>query len=142
MSPAPRGRSVAVDSVAFIYFIEEHPRYLPLVTPLFEDADAGRCVMVASSVALLEVLVLPLRAGNTALAERYQALLTRSRGVRLVDVSRNVLTTAAQIRARWAVRTPDAIHLATALSEGCSSFVTNDRNLPLIPGLSIVQLAG
>jgi hypothetical protein len=37
---------------------------------------------------LLEVLVVPYRAGNRLLAERYEALLTRSRGIRLVDICR------------------------------------------------------
>lgn len=36
------GRGPAgVDTVLFIYFIEEHPQFLPLVEPLFRAADPG-----------------------------------------------------------------------------------------------------
>lgn len=49
----------------FIYFIEEHPIYLPLVEPLFEAIDAGELEAVTSSLTLLEVLVIPFRFGRT-----------------------------------------------------------------------------
>ncbi|MBI4483996.1 MAG: hypothetical protein HY652_14050 [Acidobacteria bacterium] len=33
---------VGLDPAVLIYFIEEHPRFLPLVEPLFAAMDAGR----------------------------------------------------------------------------------------------------
>ena len=36
---------------------------------------------------------------------------------------------------------PDALQLAAALSSGCKTFVTNDRRLPAVPGLRVVQLS-
>lgn len=33
---------VALDTAAFIYFIEAHPLYLPALLPLFAAADARR----------------------------------------------------------------------------------------------------
>ena len=48
---------------------------------------------------------------------------------------------AAQLRAvHPSVRTPDALQLATALSAGCETFVTNDRDLPDLTGLKVIQL--
>lgn len=133
--------AVAIDTAVFIYFIEEHARYLPLIRPLFEEADGGKRELVASAVTLLEVLVVPYRAGNVQLAERYELLLTRSRGVRLVDVSRDQLRAAAQLRAATGMKTADALQVASALSAGCRTVLTNDRRLPAIPGLRIVQLS-
>ena len=133
---------IALDTAIVIYFIEEHPKFLPMILPLFRDADQGRRQLVTSAITLLEVLVVPFRAGDRILADRYEALLTRSRGVRLVDVTRDQLRAAAQLRAATGVRTPDALQLVAALGSGCSTFVTNDRRLPMIPGLRIVQLAG
>jgi predicted nucleic acid-binding protein len=132
---------VALDTVAFIYFIEEHPRFLPVLDPVFAAIDAGRLPAIASSLTLLEVLVVPYRAGNGLLAERYEQLLTRSRGLRLIDLDRAQLRAAAQLRAvHSSVRTPDAIQISAALSGGCSALLTNDRDLPAIPGLPILQL--
>lgn len=132
---------VAIDTVAFIYFIEEHPRYLPLVDELFQAVDSGRLTAVSSELTLLEVLVVPLRAGDLALADRYAALLTRSRGLTLVPLTRPILRAASQLRATHrALRTPDALQLATGLAVHATSFVTNDRELPALPGLRVVRL--
>jgi predicted nucleic acid-binding protein len=137
LGPGP----AALDTSLFIYFIEEDERFLPLVAAIFEEVAAGRRRIATSSLTLLEVLVVPYRAGNVALAERYEALLTRSRGLRLVDLGRAELRVAAQLRAvHTSLRTPDALQLAAALSAGCTSFVTNDRALPAVPGLPVLQL--
>lgn len=133
--------AVGVDTAAFIYFIEEHPTFLPIILPIFRDADAGRRDLVTSGLTLLEVLVVPYRAGNRSLAERYEALLTRGRGVRLVDLTREQLRGAAQLRAATGVKTPDALQLVAAIGAGCRTFLTNDRRLPSIPGLRIVELS-
>ncbi len=131
---------VGLDTVIFIYFIEEHPQYLPLVEPVFAAIDADALEGVTSGLTLLETLVVPYRVGNMPLAERYEALLTRSRGIRMVDLDRALLRAAAQLRAGLRVRTPDAIQLATALAARCSVYLTNDRDLPSVPGLKILQL--
>jgi predicted nucleic acid-binding protein len=133
--------AVAVDTAIFIYLIEEHARFLPAILPLFAEADRGDRVLVTSALTLLEVLVVPMRAGDRQLAERYELLLTRSRGVRLVDLTRDQLRAAAQLRAATGVKTPDALQLVAALAAGCKTFLTNDRRLPSIPGLRVVQLS-
>ena len=135
------GGSVGVDAVIFIYFIEEHPRFLPLLEPLFREVDAGRRDVVTSALTLLEVLVVPYRSGDHLLAGRYEALLTQSRGVRVADISRDHLRAAAQLRAATGVKTPDALQLVAALAAGCGAFLTSDRALPTVPGLRILQLS-
>ena len=133
--------NVGVDTAVFIYFIEEHPRFLLAIVPLFQEADQGQRALVTSALTLLEVLVVPYRAGNRLLADRYEALLTRSRGIRLVDPSHDQLLAAAQLRAATGVKAPDALQLVAAISGGCTTFLTNDRRLPRVPGLRVVELA-
>jgi len=131
---------VGVDTAVFIYFIEENERFLPAIAPVFGAADSGKLQLVVSALTLLEVLVVPYRAGDAALAQRYEAVLTRSRGVRMIALTRDHLRLAAQLRAATGVATPDALQLAGSLAAGCSAFLTNDRRLPTVPGLRIVQL--
>jgi predicted nucleic acid-binding protein len=132
---------LALDTVVFIYFIEEHPRFLPVLDPVFAAIDKRRLRAVASSLTLLELLVVPYRAGNIPLAERYEQVLAHSRGLSLIDIDRTQLRVAAQLRAlHTGLRTPDAIQVSAALSGGCSVLLTNDRDLPAVPGLRILQL--
>jgi predicted nucleic acid-binding protein len=132
---------VAVDTAIFIYLIEEEPRYLPHILPLFAEADQGVRELVTSALTLLEVLVVPYRAGNRRLAEQYEDLLTRSRGIRMIELTRDQLRAAAQLRAATGAKTPDALHLASAIGAGCKTFVTNDPRLPTVPGLRVIQLS-
>ncbi|MBI3001519.1 MAG: PIN domain-containing protein [Deltaproteobacteria bacterium] len=131
---------VALDTAIFIYFIEEDRRFLQLVKPVFQAIDGGTLQAVTSALTLLEVLVVPYRAGNLALAERYESLLTRSRGVRVIDLERPLLKAAAHLRAKASLKAPDAIQTAAALSARCSTFLTNDRKIPILPGLKVLQL--
>ena len=133
--------AVAIDTSIFIYFIEEHPHFLPIVLPFFKEADDGRRELITSAVTLLEVLVVPYRAGDVQLAERYELLLTRSRGIRMIDITREQLRSAAQLRAAFGVTTPDALQLVCALATGCKAFLTNDRGLPGVSGLRVIQLS-
>lgn len=135
------GATVGLDTALFIYFIEEHPRYLPIVEPLFAAIDTGHLTAVTSAITLLEVLVIPYRAHDAGLASRYEALLAGSRGLSLIDLSRSQLHAAARLRGtNPALRMPDALQLAAASSTGCSAFVTNDRKLPSVAGLAVLQL--
>ncbi len=136
LGPGPIG----IDTAIFIYFIEENPRFLAAVAPVFAAADAGKLELVVSGLTLLEVLVVPYRVGNLALAQRYETMLTRSRGVRMVDLTTIHFRLAAQLRAGSNAATPDAIQLALSLSAGCTAYLTNDRRLPVVPGLKVIQL--
>lgn len=136
LGPGP----VAVDTAIFVYFIEEHPTFLPVVEPLFREVDRGHMELVTSALTLLEVLVVPYRTGDHLLAGRYESLLTRSRGLRLGNISRDLLRAAAQLRAATGVKTPDSLQLVAALATGSTAFLTNDRDLPNIPGIRILQL--
>ena len=111
-----------------------------MLEPLFRAIDAGRIEAVTSALTLLEVLAVPLRAGNEPLALRYESLLTRGRGLHLLELTRPLLRAAAQLRAVTSMRTPDALQVAAALAAGATRLLTSGRRIPEVPGLAIVQL--
>ena len=131
---------VALDSAIFIYFIERDPRYLATVRPIFAAIDEGRLEGLTSSLSLLETLVVPLRSGNEVVARQYERLLTRSRGLKVVPIDLALLRAAARLRATHRLKTPDALQAASALTGGCTCFVTNDQRIPSLPGLRVLQL--
>ena len=131
---------VALDTAPFIYFIEDHPLYGPAVEPLFRAIDREEVAAVTTGVTLIETLAVPLRRNEPALAGRYETFLTRSRGLRMVELDRSILRTAAEIRAATGAKTPDALQLAGAVSAGCTAILTNDRRLPRLPGLDVLRV--
>lgn len=133
---------VALDTAPLIYFIEEHPVYLPIVRPFFEALDAGRFQVITSTLTLLEVSVLPLRLGNKTLADLYKTILAEAAGVTMLPVSAAIAKRAASLRAAENIATPDAIQLATALEGGAAVFVTNDLGLKPVSNLNVLAIDG
>lgn len=132
---------VGLDTSIFIYAIERHPRWVGTLRPLFEAIDAGRIRAATSALTLLEVLVVPYRHGDMALARRYEEVLSAGRGMALVPVDLPILRGSAMIRARTGASTPDAIQLAAAAAAGCTVFLTNDRKLDAGDVIRVLQLA-
>ncbi len=124
----PEGASVVVDSAPIIYFLESHAVFAEKFAPLFELVAAGRNQIVISSVTLAEVLTGPFAHGREALAKRYRRVLTQSAGWEFVEMSADIAETAARFRARYKLKLPDAIELATAATSGAYALVTHDRD--------------
>jgi predicted nucleic acid-binding protein len=133
-----RGQIVGLDTTPLIYFTEENGDYLGLVDPFFESLGRGEFSVVTSIMTLLEALVRPIREGNIALAQRYKTFLLDSINVEMHDVTQDIAEEASRLRALYKIRTPDAIHLATALNANATYFLTNDIALSSLPGIKIL----
>ncbi len=133
-------RKVFLDSAPLIYFIEGSSEYQPLLQSLFESAEKGRFSFVTSVVTLLEVMVKPLREGQKELAAQYRDILTSASGMKLLSVSPTVAERAAQLRATYQLKTPDAIQLATAVEVEANYFLTNDVRLKIVSEVSVITL--
>ena len=131
---------IGLDTAPLIYYLEEHPQYLPVVDPFFDALDRGEFTVITSTVTLLEALVQPLRSNATALIFEYRDVLLHTPNLMIFDLNLAIAETAAQLRADYHLRTPDAIQVATAIHGGASFFLTNDTRLPEIPHLNMLVL--
>jgi predicted nucleic acid-binding protein len=144
MSTAPtafgRGATVYLDTNPIIYLTEGNPAFKAQIASLFEALDAADARLVTSELTLAEVLVRPLREQDTALVEAYERLFDTL--LQAQPVSREVLLLSAQLRAETrTLRTPDAIHVATAALVQASHFVSGDAGIRTLPeGMQRVQL--
>ena len=138
---ALRGSVVGLDTAPLIYFIEESPAYLVSLRAFFGAVDQGEFRVTTSILTLTEVLVHPLRQGNHRLAEEYRRILLHANYIDTLPVSEDIAEEAAQLRSKHNLRTPDAIHLATAITAGASSFLTNDSRLsgPATPKILVLN---
>ena len=135
-----RGKTIALDTSPFIFFIEKHATYADVLRPFFQAVDRGESQILTSAVTLLEVLVHPIRHGDEALAHQYNDILLTSDNISTIPVTPSTAQTAAELRAEHDLKTPDAIHLATALDHNAAAFLTNDRDFPQIDRIEILKL--
>jgi predicted nucleic acid-binding protein len=116
---------VYVDANPVIYSIEKHPSYGPILRPVWQAAQAKTIEIVSSDLVLMESLVGPFKSGNTAVEQAFEQALLGTE-IRLLPITQNILREAARLRATTKLKTPDAVHLATAYHAGCNLFITND----------------
>ncbi len=133
-----RGHVVGLDTTPLIYFIEKNATYHPLVRPFFVALSSGQFTVVTSTITLVETLVHPIRNHHPELARRYREILLNTPRLTTFDVSPDIAQKAAEIRANYQIRTPDAIQLAAAWHGGATYFLTNDRNLKKFPQMNVI----
>ena len=135
-----QGQIIGLDTAPLIYFIEENPNYLDVTDAFFEAMFRSEFGVITSVLTITEVLVYPLRQGNTVLAQQYREILFNSQGLTAIEVLPDIAENAAQLRADYNLRTPDAIQMATAIRAGASFFLTNDARLSSLPALTVLVL--
>ncbi len=133
-------KTVFPDTAPLIYFIEGHSTYQPILSHIFDFNDNGGFSFVTSAVTLLEVLVKPLREGQTSIAGQYRDILMTAPGIQLVDITSAIAEQAAQLRAKYNSKTPDAIQLATSIELGADYFLTNDNRLKAVSEITVVAV--
>jgi predicted nucleic acid-binding protein len=136
----PKSGRVYIDTQIVIYTVEKHPVFSPLLLPFWQSVQAGTATAVTSELTILEMLVHPLRHNDQPVVEAYHRF-THQPGLALEPISRGILGRGAEMRAKiQKLRTPDAIHAATAVDLGCVLFLTNDEGLRSLTEIQVVVL--
>ena len=133
--------TVYLDANCIIYRVERIEPYLSKLLPIFEAAKIGRISLGTSELSLIECLVAPIRKRDLDLEERFRSVLCRSRELQTIPISTTILERAIRIRADHGLKTPDAIHAATASVLNVKAFYTNDPTFRRVTGLPIQVLS-
>ena len=134
------GDHVYLDANIFIYAVEGFERYAGLCKAILKAVEEMKIHAVTSELTLTEVLVGPFKAKNLELAKLYDELLDTQDDLDMASVSRPILVKAAELRADLGLKSPDAIHVATALLHNSEFFFTADMSLRVPRPLKIVTL--
>ena len=115
---------IYLDACLLIYAIEEHPVWADKVRAALKSEIDARFAI--SPLIKLECLVKPLKIGDIALQRRYEAGFNE---LVQLPMTETIFLQAAMLRARFTLKTPDALHLACAQHHGCTALWTNDDRL-------------
>jgi predicted nucleic acid-binding protein len=135
----PTTGPIYLDTSGFIYSVERIEPYCTLLEPMWRQALAGQFVVVSSELVVLETLVKPLREGDTVIEQLFRAVL-HAREVLLIPATLSLWEQAARLRAHTGLKTPDALHAATALDVASTLCITNDGDFRRVEGLPVVVL--
>jgi len=107
---------------------------------IFKRFDARQMQGFTSAITLTEVLMLPVRLERHDLETAYRDILLHNTSVTLVDVNAKIAQEAARLRAKYNLRTPDALHVATAIDSNCDSVLTDDKGLKHVAEVTVLVI--
>ncbi|MFY9949977.1 MAG: PIN domain-containing protein [Candidatus Sulfotelmatobacter sp.] len=135
-----RHRSIAVDTSCFIYQIQEHPMYVALTDAVFRWIEEPRHQAFTSTITMTELLVHGYREDDRQKIDSFYGLLSLYPNLHWIPLHLETADAVARIRAKYKLRTPDAIQAATALRLGATGFVTNDPVFGRVEGIETAVL--
>ena len=133
-------KKVFLDTAPLIYYIEENQQYSKILDPLFLTNSKGKFLFQTSMITLLEVLVLPMRKNEHQLVEQYKNILCNSQTIEIFDLDIDIAIAAAGYRAKYGLKTPDSIQVATAVCSSADYFLTNDIRLKAVKEIEVLIL--
>ena len=141
MSDALEGvQRLYTETAPLIYYVEENSTYVAKMAAIIAAIEERPIEAVSSVLTLTEVLTHPLKLGNTKLAQAYRDILLNSGGFRLLQVTSRIAESAADLRARYNLRTPDALHVAAGIDARCDAFLTNDTGIKRVTEIAVLVL--
>lgn len=133
-------RRVVLDTTACIYFLEGGPddKRRRLLEPLVRAGEKGKNELLVSALTVTELLTGPLRIGNRIAEARARLFVAEL--CRIVPVDAAVAEVAAHFRARYGLRTPDALICATGVEEKAEAVIGNDSRWKPLTEINYVHI--
>jgi len=132
---------VYLDACTLIYLVEVDAPFHTVATRAVARFRGDReARLVTSRLSRIECRTRPLREGQTSLLAKYEAFFARRRLI-VAEVTPAVIERATDLRARYGFKTPDALHLATAIEERADLFLTGDDALARCAEIQVEVLA-
>jgi predicted nucleic acid-binding protein len=125
---------IGIDSAVLIYHLEDTTPYSDLTEETFAAVAAGAPRAVISTVSVAEALVKPYADGRTERVDAFDRFMRSLPNAACVAPDYETAKDAARLRARYGLRTPDALLIATTRRHGGRAFLTNDDGLRKMRG--------
>jgi predicted nucleic acid-binding protein len=109
------------------------------VQVVFSKVDSGQIQAVTCVITITETLTKPLKDQDKKVELAYRNLL-QSRNLTVSPITSRIADRAADLRSRYNLRTPDALHVATAIDTQADAFLTNDKGLKRIAEIPVLIL--
>ena len=95
---------------------------------------------MTSTLSLMEILVRPKQLGQQKVADDYGFLLRTFPNLTLRSIDDSCAEKAADLRAAYEIRPPDALQIGTAIVSSAGCFVTNDEKLKKVKEIEVILL--
>ncbi len=135
---ALRGKRAYFDANIFIYLLEGSEQFEAAMSDI-RDLIADNEIQISScDLIFTEMLPFHARKRDQDAIEHIIGFLST---FEITDISKQVSIHAGILRGETGMKTPDAIHVASAIQNGCDVFVTNDGGIRVPEGMLCILLS-
>jgi predicted nucleic acid-binding protein len=132
--------AVFIDSVAFIYLIENDPKYFDRVSRFISREIENKNQLIISVIAISDFCVKPFRENDIVILSDFKEALEQL-DIRVLDINFKIAEYASKLRAKYKfLKTADALQIASSLSSNCKRFLTNDFQLKSIQEIEVILI--
>ena len=132
---------IGLDTAPFIYYIEDVAPYADLLDQVFSLLENHAMHAVTSTVTFAEILTKPFTDKNFSLADEIKFTLKSFSSLSVASIDEKLEEAATLIRARYAIRLPDALQVAAAIQGEATLFLTNDKRVKKVDAVEVVVLS-
>ena len=133
-----------LDASALIYLVDGEDQWAEATQATLQQlaVEAPDLTLAVSRLSVLECRVAPLRRGDQASLDCFEALFAQP-DLLVVELSASVVELATQLRAKHRLRTPDALQAACCLELGPEVvMITGDAGFTRVQALQVCLIAG
>lgn len=133
---------IALDTNIFIYALNNNPKF-PIAVELIKHLPYSNHRIYTSTITLTEIVVPLYIKDKPERISKYIDFVSGYGRTMILDVDQSIAIKAAEMRAVYRLKTPDAIQLATALVCKADVFITADQGYKIekIDNLKIIKLS-
>jgi predicted nucleic acid-binding protein len=112
---------IAFDSNVLIYFLEKNPAFFVPAKNLLLPVLSGDSFACTSVLTITEIVAGSSPGANLEILDHPN--------IDVLPIDHEIARKAGALRLKYRLKTPDAVHLASALHSGATAFITNDSPL-------------
>ncbi len=124
------GKRVAIDTNIFIYAIEDQTVLGRKARQVLDQVKLQKIEAFTSVLTIEEIMVKVFKEGGEAKIPLYLEYISGAGLITIREITKTVALQAAKLRAKYNLRTPDALQLATAIVCKVDTFITADKHFP------------
>ncbi|MDX1960366.1 MAG: type II toxin-antitoxin system VapC family toxin [Leptospiraceae bacterium] len=127
---------IYLDACYIIYLLEGSGEFQNKAKLTLLKYSDEKPIVYSSLLSKLECLIKPMRESHSETIEIYRKFFS-TRGFEFIPISEEIIDSATSIRGKYNFKTPDAIHLVSAITIGADIFLTGDEKLKLCHEVNI-----
>lgn len=134
-------KRVALDSRVLMYAFNQHSQFGAAAKEILDCIEDHVVEAVTPATTLTDILVKPIRDGKENVEKQFKLFFKHFPNLTILPIDEDMAIRAAHIKAKYAISTPDALFVASAVLSEANVLITYDERLESITEIPTIPLS-